>query len=61
MNKWQEDPGQKHNRPPYRERLTEALGRLVQLYDAWGKKDEAAKWRKELEEAKPPAKPPAKP
>src|SRR5262249_41302651 len=26
----------------------EALGRLVQLYDAWGKPDEAAKWRKEL-------------
>jgi serine/threonine protein kinase/tetratricopeptide (TPR) repeat protein len=32
-----------------RSRLTEALERLVQLYDAWGKKDEAAKWRKELE------------
>jgi hypothetical protein len=29
--------------------LTEALERLVQLYDAWGKPDEAAKWRKELE------------
>jgi hypothetical protein len=24
------------------------LERLVQLYDAWGKPDEAAKWRKEL-------------
>ena len=33
-------------------RLTEALERLVQLYDAIGKKDEAAKWRKELETAK---------
>jgi hypothetical protein len=32
--------------------LTEALERLVQLYDAWGKKDEAAKWRKELEARK---------
>ncbi len=29
--------------------LTEALERLVQLYDAWGKPDEAAKWRKEME------------
>jgi tetratricopeptide (TPR) repeat protein len=30
--------------------LTEALGSLVQLYDAWGKKDQADKWRKKLEE-----------
>ena len=29
--------------------LPEALERLVQLYDAWGKPDEAAKWRQELE------------
>jgi hypothetical protein len=29
-------------------RLGEALQRLVQLYDAWGKPDEAARWRKEL-------------
>ena len=33
-------------------RLTEALERLVQLYDAWGKPDEAAAWRKRLEELK---------
>jgi tetratricopeptide (TPR) repeat protein len=33
-------------------RLLEALGRLVQLYDAWEKKAEAAKWRKELEAMK---------
>ena len=32
--------------------LRAALERLVQLYDAWGKPDEAAKWRKELEKAK---------
>jgi tetratricopeptide (TPR) repeat protein len=32
--------------------LPEALERLVQLYDAWGKPDEAAKWRKELEALK---------
>ena len=31
-------------------RLTEALERLVQLYEATGKKDEAAKWRKELDQ-----------
>src|SRR5207249_5022929 len=33
-------------------RLTEALERLVQLYDAWGKPDKAAEWRKELEAEK---------
>ena len=37
-------------------RLTEALECLVQLYDAVGKKDEAAKWRKELEAWKEAAK-----
>ena len=26
-------------------RLSEAVDRLIDLYDAWGKKDEAAKWR----------------
>jgi hypothetical protein len=35
-----------------RTRLTEALERLVQFYDEWDKPDKAAKWRKELEEAK---------
>jgi tetratricopeptide (TPR) repeat protein len=29
--------------------LTDTLGRLVSLYGAWGKQDEAAKWRKDLE------------
>ena len=29
--------------------LAEALQRVVRLYDAWGKPNEAAKWRKELE------------
>src|SRR5207247_1319639 len=29
-------------------RETKSLEQLVELYDAWGKKDEAAKWRKEL-------------
>src|SRR5262245_28803073 len=44
-----------------RTRLTEALERLVQLYDAWAKPDEAAKWRKDLETAKAPPKPTAHP
>jgi hypothetical protein len=35
-------------------RLSESAERLVQLYDAWGKKDEAAKWRKELEAGRLP-------
>jgi len=35
-------------------RLTQALERLVQLYDAWGKKDKAAEWRKKPEAAKTP-------
>jgi serine/threonine protein kinase len=32
--------------------LTEVLDWLVHLYDDWGKPDEAAKWRKQLEAAK---------
>jgi tetratricopeptide (TPR) repeat protein len=32
-----------------KERLREALARLVRLYEATGKQDEAGKWRKELE------------
>jgi hypothetical protein len=32
--------------------LSEALERLVQLYDAWDKPDEAAKWREEREKMK---------
>jgi hypothetical protein len=36
--------------PPIgKDRLPEAAERLVQLYDAMGKKDEAAKWRREVE------------
>jgi tetratricopeptide (TPR) repeat protein len=32
-----------------RPRLTKALKRLVKLYEAWGKEDQASKWRNELE------------
>jgi hypothetical protein len=31
--------------------LNEALDRLVQLYEAWGKPEEAARWRKVREGA----------
>ena len=43
--------------PQGKPRLTEALERLVQLYDVWNKSDQAAEWRKKLEETKslPPA------
>jgi serine/threonine protein kinase/tetratricopeptide (TPR) repeat protein len=37
---------------PERPRLTEALERLVRLYEATGKKDEADAWRKQLAAAK---------
>jgi hypothetical protein len=37
--------------------LTKALERLVRLYEEWGKKDKAAKWRRELEEANSAKKP----
>ncbi|MFO0842572.1 MAG: tetratricopeptide repeat protein [Gemmataceae bacterium] len=42
--------------PQARGRLSEAVGRLVRLYDATGKNGEAAKWRKELEATKSDAK-----
>ncbi len=38
--------------PQGKPRLPEAVERLVQLYDAWGKPDEAEKWRKELKDLK---------
>ncbi len=41
--------------------LTEALERLVRLYDATGQKDKADEWRKNLAETKAAAKPPAQP
>jgi hypothetical protein len=44
--------------PKDRVRLPEAVERLMQLYEALGKKEEVAKWRKELEAIKTsPAKP----
>jgi hypothetical protein len=40
--------------PQDKGRVPQALGRLVQLYEAWGKPDEAARWRKDLEAARTP-------
>jgi hypothetical protein len=34
--------------PPGRPRFTDAAERVVKLYEAWGKKDEAARWRARL-------------
>ena len=45
-------PSEKNHDPRAGQRLIDALERLVQEYDAWGKPDEAAKRRKELVEAK---------
>jgi hypothetical protein len=42
--------------PASQTRLTEALERLVRLYEATGRPEEAARWRKELEAARPAAK-----
>ncbi len=51
----QGDEGMKHREAKIsgnsRLRRNEAVERPVQLYEAWGKKDEAAKWRQELEAA----------
>ena len=41
-------------------RLTEAVERLVQLDDAWGKPDQAKQWRQKLEQAKAGLKKPAR-
>jgi hypothetical protein len=38
--------------------LTEALNRLVQLYNAWGKPDQAARWRAERDKLRKASEPP---
>ena len=40
---------QQKNLPNFSLRPSEVLERLVELYTAWDRPDEAAKWRKELE------------
>ena len=42
------------NVPESTSRATEALERLVQLYDGWGKKDKATEWRQKLDEQTKP-------
>ncbi len=44
--------GEKAMSPQGRDNLTQALRRIVELYEATGNKDEAARWRKELDAAK---------
>jgi hypothetical protein len=44
--------------PQDKDRLTDALRRLVRLYEARGKPDEAARWRQELDAAQAPERPP---
>jgi tetratricopeptide (TPR) repeat protein len=34
---------------PKKKHLSEAAGRVVKLYEVWGKKDEAARWRAKLD------------
>jgi hypothetical protein len=47
--------------PQGKNSLPDAVQRLVDLYDATGKKDEAEKWRKQLDEVKKAAdQPPSK-
>jgi hypothetical protein len=41
-----------------RAEFSEALERLMQLYNAWGKPDQATRWRRDLESEKADAKPP---
>jgi tetratricopeptide (TPR) repeat protein len=45
----------------HKDRLTDALERLVQLYDATGQKAKADAWRDKLAEANAAASPPTKP
>jgi hypothetical protein len=40
------------NPPQARGRITEALERLVQLYEATGRKDRAAEWQEKLDAAR---------
>ncbi len=42
-------------------RVAEAVARLVQLYDAWGRPDVAEMWRRTLAETKAAVQPPDEP
>ncbi len=47
--------------PPRNASLSRALERIVKLYEAWGKPEEAARWRKDLQTAGSPTQPEALP
>jgi eukaryotic-like serine/threonine-protein kinase len=47
MKQLEQDASLFHYEQGDRQELIEAADRLVQLYEAWGKKDEADRWRKE--------------
>jgi tetratricopeptide (TPR) repeat protein len=53
MSKWEKKLGHRHYGTSMEDRLAQALKWLVQLYDALDKPEEAAQWRKRLEERKP--------
>jgi hypothetical protein len=40
--------------PRLRKEVTAAAARIAPFYDAWGKPDEAARWRHELQSAEEP-------
>ena len=42
------------NTPDAKSRAADAAQWLVQLYDGWGKKDQATEWRQKLDEQKKP-------
>ena len=45
-------PGADTPGSPIKVRLTEAVQRLIDLYTAWDKPDQAAEWRKKLDASK---------
>jgi serine/threonine protein kinase/tetratricopeptide (TPR) repeat protein len=49
MKQLDRKPQHKRGGPPFGPHRVAALERLVQLYEAWGKREEAATWLKELE------------
>jgi hypothetical protein len=61
MSRAANDPGHARHGASTAERLAEARERIVQLYDAWGRKDQANEWRRKGEEGKAPSQPPAGP
>jgi serine/threonine protein kinase len=59
--RWNDDMQEWLSQVEYPALRMETLDGLVDLYDAWGKKDRAAEWRKKREEILAAAQPPARP